>query len=228
MIKKTLLTLALVLAVLPSEARADEGAPGQAPPPAVTASFGDPGLRQAFLASYLSYDPATHAAVRTGIDEHLNWTEMDRGTLAEAEAIARAAQRSGVAAAELARFMERMAVAWTPIHETVDLLYRLRTKGHALFCLSNMHPASTAFLERAFTFWDVFTGQVISCRVGLCKPEPAIYAHLLERYELAGAETVFIDDLEVNLAAAREFGIRTIRFEDPAQCVRALRAFGVE
>ena len=67
-----------------------------------------------------------------------------------------------------------------------------------------------------------------SCRVGLCKPEPAIYAHLLERYELAGPETVFIDDLEVNLAAAREFGIRTIRFEDPAQCVRALRVFGVE
>ena len=183
---------------------------------------------RAALLAELYTDPATHAAVRAGIDEHLNWTEMDRGTLAEAEAIERAAQRSGVAAAELARFMERMAMAWTPIPQTVDLLYRLRTKGHALFCLSNMHPASTAFLERAFTFWDAFTGTVISCRVGLCKPEPAIYAHLLERYALAASETVFIDDLDVNLAAAATFGIHTIKFEDPAQCARALQALGVE
>ena len=183
---------------------------------------------RAALLAELYTDPATHAAVSAGIDEHLNWTEMDRGTLAEAEAIARAAQRSGVSAADLARFMERMAMAWRPIAETVELLYRLRAKGHALFCLSNMHPASTAFLERAFTFWDVFTGQVISCRVGLCKPEPAIYAHLLERYALTAPETIFIDDLDVNLAAAAPFGIKTIKFEDPAQCARALQALGVE
>ena len=183
---------------------------------------------RAALLAELYTDPATHAAVSAGIERHLDWLEMDRGTLPEHDAIARAAQRAGVSAAELARFMERMAMAWTPIPETVDLLYRLRANGHALFCLSNMHPASTAFLERALTFWDVFTGTVISCRVGLCKPEPAIYAHLLERYALAASETVFIDDLDVNLAAAAPFGIRTIKFEDPPQCARALQALGVE
>ena len=41
-------------------------------------------------------------------------------------------------------------------------------------------------------------------------------------------ETVFIDDLDVNLTAAATFGMHTIRFEDPAQCARALRALGVE
>jgi putative hydrolase of the HAD superfamily len=183
--------------------------------------------RGALLAE-LYADPATHAAVSAGIDEHLDWLEMDRGTLPEPEAVARAAQRSGVSAPEFARFIDRMSVAWTPIPETVDLLYRLRAKGHALFCLSNMHPMSAAFLERAFTFWDVFAGQVISCRVGLCKPEAAIYAHLLERHQLVAPETVFIDDLDVNLAAAARFGIHTVKFEDPAHCVRALRALGVE
>jgi putative hydrolase of the HAD superfamily len=181
---------------------------------------------RAALMAELYADPVTHAAVRTGVDEHLNWLEMDRGTLAEAEAVARAAERCGVSAAELARFMDRMAVSWTPIPETVDLLYRLREQGHALFCLSNMHPASTTFLERALTFWEVFAGRVISCQVGLCKPEPAIYAHLLERYGLAARETVFIDDLPVNLKAAATFGIRTIRFESPAQCAAALRDLG--
>ena len=84
---------------------------------------------RAALLAELYTDPATHAAVSAGIEEHLDWTEMDRGTLAEREAIARAAQRAGVSAAELARFMERMAMAWTPIPQTVDLLYRADAQG---------------------------------------------------------------------------------------------------
>jgi putative hydrolase of the HAD superfamily len=172
-------------------------------------------------------DPAHRDVMLSGINQHLNWLEMDRGTLPQSEAIVRAAERCGVPASDFARFMERMAVGWRPIPETVELLHRLHADGHALFCLSNMHPESTEFLTRSFDFWKVFTGQVISCRVGLCKPEPAIYAHLLGHHRLAAAETIFIDDLETNLVAAASFGIRTIRFEDTAQCVAALRGLGV-
>ena len=182
---------------------------------------------RAALLAELYADPLTHAAMRTGIDTHLDWPGLDRGTLSEGEAVARAAARSGVTEAEFARFLTRMAVAWTPIPETIALLHRLRADGHALFCLSNMHPASLTFLERSFDFWPVFTGAVISCRVGLCKPEPSIYAHLLDRYALAAAETVFIDDRHENLEAARAFGIRTVRFEHAAQCLGALRGLGV-
>jgi putative hydrolase of the HAD superfamily len=89
-----------------------------------------------------------------------------------------------------------------------------------------MHVASIEHLEQAYTFWEVFTGVVISCRLHLCKPEPAIYAYLLETYRLNGANTVFIDDTEVNLTAAAQFGIHTIKFENPAQCERQLQALG--
>jgi putative hydrolase of the HAD superfamily len=181
---------------------------------------------RAALLAELYPDPATEAAIRAGLVEHLDWVELDRGTLAEVDAAARAARRTGVSTDDFARFLERMSVAWTPVPATVQLLYQLRENEHALYCLSNMHPASITFLERSFTFWEVFAGAVISCRVGLCKPEPAIYAHLLERHGLAGPDTVFIDDLDVNLTAAAAFGIRTIKFEDPAQCARALRALG--
>jgi putative hydrolase of the HAD superfamily len=182
---------------------------------------------RAALLAELYDDPATHAAVRTGIEEHLDWPSLDRGALSEREAVERAAARARVPAAELTRFLRRMAVAWTPIPETVALLRRLQAQGHALFCLSNMHPESLAFLERSFDFWRVFTGVVISCRVGFCKPEPSIYQHLLQHHALAPRETVFVDDLDVNLAAARAFGIRTVKFESPAQCARALRRLGV-
>ena len=89
-----------------------------------------------------------------------------------------------------------------------------------------MHVASIEHLEKAYTFWDVFTGVVISCRLHLCKPEPAIYACLLETYGLDGANTGFIDDTEANLLAAAQFGMCTIKFESPAQCERQLQALG--
>jgi HAD superfamily hydrolase (TIGR01509 family) len=68
---------------------------------------------------------------------------------------------------------------------------------------------------------------VISCRLKLCKPESAIYEHLLQTYALAASETLFIDDVQKNLDAAAELGIRTLRFENARQCERELRALGL-
>jgi HAD superfamily hydrolase (TIGR01509 family) len=89
-----------------------------------------------------------------------------------------------------------------------------------------MHIASIEHLEKAHAFFEVFDGAVISCRIHLIKPEPAIYAHLLKTHGLSGPETLFIDDVEVNLEAAARFGIQTLRFENPAQCEARLRTLG--
>jgi putative hydrolase of the HAD superfamily len=140
--------------------------------------------------------------------------------------IVRAAHHTGLSATDIAQFFAQMSAAWVPIAGTVDLLQRLHTKGYPLFCLSNMHVASIAYLEQTYTFWDVFTGVVISCRVQLIKPEPAIYAYPLAQYGLAASQTVFIDDTAVNLEAAAQLGIQTIQFENPGQCARQLQALG--
>jgi putative hydrolase of the HAD superfamily len=171
-------------------------------------------------------DPAVQALVRTEIIGHADWLALDRGTLPPQDAIVRAAQRTGLPADDVAALLRQVPPALVAIPGTVDLLYRLKAQGHTLFCLSNMHVASIEHLERAYTFWEVFSGRVISCRLHLCKPEPAIYAHLLETYGLDAAHTVFIDDTEVNLTAAAQFGLRTIKFASPAQCERQLRALG--
>src|SRR6266576_780666 len=119
-----------------------------------------------------------------------------------------------------------IAAPLPPITDTVELLHRLKAQGHSLYCLSNMHFASIEHLERTYDFFDVFIGKVISCRLNLCKPEPKIYSHLLETYGLHAADTVFIDDVEINLATARQMGIQTVRFENPVQCTDELRAMG--
>jgi putative hydrolase of the HAD superfamily len=171
-------------------------------------------------------DPAVQALVRTEIFGHADWLALDRGTLLRQDAIVRAVQRTGLAEADVAALLQQVPPALVAIAETVDLLYRLKAQGHTLFCLSNMHVASIEHLEKAYTFWEVFTGVVISCRLHVCKPEPAIYAYLLETYALNGATTVFIDDTEVNLTAAAQFGLHTIKFESPGQCERQLQTLG--
>lgn len=181
---------------------------------------------EAIIASVFA-DPQVRAVVRAGVFGHADWLELDRGMLPREQAIARAAQRTGLAEADLDRLLRQVPPALVAIPETVDLLYRLKARGYPLFCLSNMHHASIEHLEQAYGFWEVFSGAVISCRLQLCKPEPGIYAHLLETYGLDPADTVFIDDTEVNLAAAAALGIRTIRFENAAQCESELQALGV-
>jgi putative hydrolase of the HAD superfamily len=181
---------------------------------------------QAALIAQLFADPAVQATVRAEIVGHADWLSLDRGTLSQRDAIVRAAQRTGLSEADIAQFLHQMSTAWVVIPGTVELLYRVKTRGHTLFCLSDMHAASIAHLEQVHAFWEVFEGVVISCRVRLIKPEPSIYAYLMERYKLGAAETVFIDDTEANLEVAERFGIHTIRFENPAQCESRLKALG--
>jgi putative hydrolase of the HAD superfamily len=172
-------------------------------------------------------DPKVRATVRQGVFEHADWLELDRGTLGREEAIRRAAQRTGIDPAELTRLLVAVPPSLVPIPQTVELLYRLKARGYPLYCLSNMHVASIEHLEREQKFFEVFTGKVISCRLNLCKPEPAIYRHALETYGLRAEDTVFIDDVGINIEAATKVGLRTIQFRDAAQCERELRALGV-
>lgn len=171
-------------------------------------------------------DPVVRTAVRREIIDHPDWLALDRGVLSLHDAVARAAARTGLSVDIVSGFMRRVPPALVAIPETVGLLYRLKARGHRMFCLSNMQVASIEHLERTYTFWDVFEGMVISCRIHLLKPEPAIYAHLLEQHGIEGAGTVFIDDTAANLAAAAQFGIRGIQFEHPAQCEARLTALG--
>jgi putative hydrolase of the HAD superfamily len=171
-------------------------------------------------------DPAIRAKVKAGVFEHPDWLELDRGTLGREAAITRAAQRTGISGSEMKRLLHAVPPSLVVFPDTVELLRRLKKKGFPLYCLSNMHFASIEYLEKTETFWELFDGAVISCRLNLCKPEAGIYEHLLETYALDAAETVFIDDVQKNLDAAAKLGIKTLRFENAAQCERDLRALG--
>ena len=53
----------------------------------------------------------------------------------------------------------------------------------------------------------MFDAVVISGEVGMRKPEPEIFAHVLELLGVRAEETVFVDDLRPNISAAEELGL---------------------
>jgi len=181
---------------------------------------------EAIIASVFQ-DEEDRARVRDAVFSHADWLELDRGTLGRDEAIRRAAHRSGMPVADITRLLHAVPPSLVVFPDTVALLRRLKAKGYPLYCLSNMHFASIEYLEQNETFWDLFDGRVISCRLQLCKPESGIYQHLLRTYSLKPAETIFIDDVQKNLDAAAALGIKTLRFENATQCERALISLGV-
>jgi 2-haloacid dehalogenase len=118
------------------------------------------------------------------------------------------------------RFDETMG---GPIAGTVEILAALRERGVPLYALSNWWAETFPIARARFGFLDWFDGIVISGELGVAKPDPRIFAHLLDTYALRADATVFIDDVPANVAAAVAAGMHAILFTDPEALDAALR-----
>ena len=170
-------------------------------------------------------DPAFQQVALTQILQHPDWLALDRGSLARGDAIRRAASRTAWSPSAVDSFFDAVLASLRLKEDTVALMQRMHAAGHSLYCLSNMPHHALAYLEQTYTFWNLFSGRVISCQVGMCKPEPGVYAHLLKHCAIDPAQSVFVDDMQVNVDAAAAFGIHPLRFDNAAQCESALNAW---
>jgi HAD superfamily hydrolase (TIGR01509 family) len=170
-------------------------------------------------------DPAVQAAIREHIFEHPDWHEFDRGTITEAAAPAHFAQRSGRSQDEVRQLLRATAESLRPIDGTIRLLEDLAAGGVHLFLLSNMPESTFNILVKRHAFFAHFKHLVISGKLLLLKPEPAIYKHLVDTTGIVPSESVFIDDLTRNVIAARESGLHAIQFTTPEACRAALRTY---
>jgi epoxide hydrolase-like predicted phosphatase len=97
-------------------------------------------------------------------------------------------------------------------------------KTYKVAILSNFTPDLRHKIEHVWQNADQFDEIVISCEVGLLKPDPAIYELILKRLEIQADETVFVDDRVVNIEAAEKAGLHTVLFEHRKQGLKALDA----
>ena len=139
------------------------------------------------------------------------WNDYDRGTRSfEAVAEALAAFRSSDV--ETAKNMMATAITYQDqIPHTAKLIAELKSVGYRVFVLSNMSKEYIEYL-RKMPVYSHFDGEVVSCEVGLTKPEKEIYTLLLERFGLEPSQTMFIDDRKENVEAAAQVGIVPFHF----------------
>jgi FMN phosphatase YigB (HAD superfamily) len=66
----------------------------------------------------------------------------------------------------------------------------------------------TALILGGVTSQEYFDGGIISAEVKYSKPDLMIYNIFLKEYNLKPAETLYIDDLEINVKAAESTGMK--------------------
>ncbi|PSL47764.1 2-haloacid dehalogenase [Chitinophaga niastensis] len=101
---------------------------------------------------------------------------------------------------------------------TVALLHALKNSGqYKLYVLTNWSNETFPLALVEFPFLQLFDGIVVSGREKQRKPAASFYQLLLDRYDIAAADALFIDDNLRNVTAAQKFGIDSILFNNPDQ-----------
>ena len=91
---------------------------------------------------------------------------------------------------------------------TIDTLQQLRAAGCDVYLLSNAQRIFTEYELRSLGLWELFDGILISSDEGCCKPDPAFFRILLERYGLDPATCLMIgNERTSDLAGAVTAGI---------------------
>jgi len=120
-------------------------------------------------------------------------------------------------------FGDQLMGALDPNVELFDH-YRALRRDHGLrfaMCTNNVREWEPLW-RSMLPIDELFEVVVDSAFVGTRKPEPEIYAITLERLGLPADACAFVDDLEINVGAAREAGMHGIVYRDNARTITEL------
>jgi putative hydrolase of the HAD superfamily len=151
---------------------------------------------------------------------------LERGEISERDFLARV-ERGLVETAgthvSLNGLGAHLMAAMGPNREMFDHYRALRRDRGLRFalCTNNVREWESRW-RSLLPIDELFEVVVDSAFVGTRKPEPEIYAVTLERLDLPAAACVFVDDLEVNVVAAREAGMHGIVFRETRQAIAEL------
>lgn len=89
------------------------------------------------------------------------------------------------------------------------LIPTLKSMGKRLYALTNYGEPAFSSTCGAFPHLGLLDGMVVSSREKVCKPDPAIFSLLTQRYGLIPEKTLFIDDSLPNTLSASAIGFKT-------------------
>jgi epoxide hydrolase-like predicted phosphatase len=162
-----------------------------------------------------------------GIDARMGdvWTAGGLGTITESEFHDALAQRLGLDDVLRSQFLADMWTEYvgTANHDLIEYARRLRP-SYRTGILSNSFVGAREREQALYGFEQLVDDIVYSHEVGLRKPDPRIYELTCMRLRCRPEETIFIDDVEANVAAAADVGLRAVHFRNNTQVLEDISA----
>lgn len=152
--------------------------------------------------------------------------QYERGLLTSEEIFA-IFQEKAPHSFQLPDLLEAASTIFDPRPEMEALVEILKKKGYRLIIVTNTSEPHFNTLSETAPFLKHFDHIILSYKVGLVKPEQAIFEYTLKQAGAHPSECLFIDDLVENVHAAERLGIRGHHFTTPSRLMEALIQHGV-
>jgi 2-haloacid dehalogenase len=153
--------------------------------------------------------------------------EQDRGrTWAEAEALLIEAhpEREEHIRAFRKHWHEMVPYAYDG---SVAIMKKLIADGHDVTMLTNFADDTFAQAQTMYDFLHAPRGVTVSGRVGLIKPDAAIYETHSKAFDLDPRACLFIDDSPANVTGAQACGWQSVLFTSPEKLRQDLAEYGI-
>jgi putative hydrolase of the HAD superfamily len=165
-------------------------------------------------------------AVREG--EHPLF-ELERGRVSEAEfleTLTAELEHELGHRPELHRFSEIYFDALEVNEPMIGVMGDARDRGFRMALLTNNIREWEPLWRAMLPVDEIFEVVVDSAFVGMRKPEPEIYELTVERLGdgIGPADCLFVDDVEVNIEAARSLGMEAVHFQSNDQAIPEIQA----
>ena len=93
--------------------------------------------------------------------------------------------------------------------------------------LSNTNALHVEYLRHTFPWLREWEHVYMSNEIGLRKPDPAAFRHVLEQLQVQAGRAAFVDDMPENIAAAERVGMRGVLVRSPEEACAELARLGI-
>ena len=153
--------------------------------------------------------------------------ELECGRVSEPEFMADVAAAVGASLGRevgMLDFTAHYFAGLSPNEPMIELMAALRDEGYRMALLTNNVREWEPYWRSMAPIDDIFELVVDSAYVGMRKPDREIYELTVERLGVAPHECLFVDDLERNCDAARDAGMRAVRYVSAGQAHADIRS----
>lgn len=160
----------------------------------------------------------------------MDWNEAQDGGRSFAEGNQEVLEKFPEYEKEILAYFDRWAEMLNGVNQdVVDILQSFRDNPkYRIYALTNWSAETFPIALERFEFLKWFEGILVSGKVNLKKPDPAIYSLILKRYQISKEHAIFIDDSQRNVDASIKFGLPAVRFETAIKLKEDLLQLGME